>query len=85
MGLALKCVNKSTVYLPKNKYADFHVFGGSVSVRKRLETSQSRLLLKDNIQLACEASVSLRGSSRKLGQEQKLLRNNSIGNACYAG
>ena len=23
MGLALKCVNKSTVYLPKNKYADF--------------------------------------------------------------
>ena len=34
MGLALKCVNKSTVYLPKNKYiSDFHAFGGSVSVR----------------------------------------------------
>ena len=33
MGIALKCVNKSTVYLPKNKYSDFHVFGGSVSVR----------------------------------------------------
>ena len=33
MGLALKCVNKSTVYLPKNKYSDFHVFGGSVSGR----------------------------------------------------
>ena len=33
MGLALKCVNKSTVYLPKNKYSDFHVFGGSKSVR----------------------------------------------------
>ena len=48
---------------------------------------------------ACVASVSSRGSSRKLGQEQKkikdgggggggerkLSRNNSIGNACYAG
>ena len=38
MGLAVKCVNKSTVYFPKNKYSDFHVFGGSVSVRiNRLE------------------------------------------------
>ena len=44
--------------------------------------------------LACVASVSSRGSSRKLGQEQKKNMNdgggggerrNSIGNACYAG
>ena len=31
IGLALKCVDKSTVSLPK--YCDFHVFGGFVSVR----------------------------------------------------
>ena len=36
--------------------------------------------------VACVASVSSRGSSRKLGQEQKKKKiNNSIGNACYAG
>ena len=33
--------------------------------------------------LTCVASVSSRGSSRKLGQEQK--KKESIGNACYAG
>ena len=39
MGLALKYVNKSTVYLPKNKYSDFHVFGGSISVRIKRRTA----------------------------------------------
>ena len=65
MGLALKCVNKSTyiylylpknksiylytVDLPKNKYSDFHVFGGSVSVRIERRRAATKLLT-DNIQ-----------------------------------
>ena len=48
MGLALKCVNKLTVYLPKNKYSDFHVFGGSVRVR--IKKGSDLKLLTDNIQ-----------------------------------
>ena len=36
--------------------------------------------------VACVASVSARVRGKKLGREQKKIsRNNSIGNACYAG
>ena len=54
MGLALKYVNKSTVYLPRNKYSNFHVFGGSVSVRikrRRAATGSNLKLLTDTIYL----------------------------------
>ena len=37
------------VYLPKNKYSDFHVFDGSVSVRIKRRSSDLKLLT-DNIQ-----------------------------------
>ena len=49
MGLALKCVNKSTVYLPT--HSDFRVFGGSVSIRiKKRRAATWNFSHSDNIQ-----------------------------------